>query len=302
LNSNSAQLTVFFDGGCPLCKREISVYQKASTGQPVEWLDVNQEANLPLGLTHERALAELHVLRRSADGTETLEKGAKAFTTLWRHVPGWRWLGYLGSFPIVLSLLEYSYQGFLKIRPQLQKLVRALEPAVSQSPPFMVADLRSDHAGETGAVWIYRGILLIARDARLVAFAQHHLDTEKKHLLLMESILPWRQRSRLLIFWRLAGFLTGFLPTIFGSRTVYLTIGAVETFVDKHYQEQIEKLECLDYPGLLLSLKSCQFEEQNHRDEAFLLCGVQTINSWQRLWLKLVSQGSALAVKLAKSI
>jgi 3-demethoxyubiquinol 3-hydroxylase len=298
---NSTQLFVFFDGGCPLCKREISIYQKASAGQPVEWLDVNQEVTLPLGLTQQQALTELHVLRRFPNGTESLEKGAKAFTTLWRHIPGWRWLGYFGSLPLVLTLLEFAYQAFLKVRPQFQAIARAIEPAVSQSPPLMVADLRSDHAGETGAVWIYRSILLIAKDSRLVEFAKHHLATEQKHLALMESILPWRQRSRLLPFWRVAGFLTGFLPTIFGARTVYLTIGAVETFVDQHYQGQIEKLEHLEYPGLLASLRLCQLEERSHRDEASSLSGIG-VNLCQKLWLQIVSAGSAQAVKLAKII
>jgi 3-demethoxyubiquinol 3-hydroxylase len=288
LNSTSTQLVVFFDGGCPLCKREVSIYQKASAGQPVEWLDVNQRANsLPVGLSQEQALKELHVLRKFPNGTEKLEKGARAFTTLWKHVPGWRWLGRLGSLPIVLSLLELAYQFFLRLRPQLQAIAGTLEPAVSQSPPFLVAELRSDHAGETGAVWIYRGILLLARDPQLVQFAKHHLATEEKHLALMESIMPWRQRSRLLPFWRVAGFLTGFIPTVFGARTVY--------------QMQIDILERSDYPGLLASLRLCQQEERQHRDEAKALVGLHR-NFFQKIWLKLVSEGSSQAVKLAKLI
>ena len=44
------------------------------------------------------------------------------------------------------------------------------------------AELRASHAGETGAVWIYRGILLVnrfKRDSDIDMFAKHHLATEK---------------------------------------------------------------------------------------------------------------------------
>jgi ubiquinone biosynthesis monooxygenase Coq7 len=49
---------------------------------------------------------------------------------------------------------------------------------------FIRAQLRASHAGETGAVWIYRGILLVNRlkhDPDIKTFAQHHLATEKDH-------------------------------------------------------------------------------------------------------------------------
>ena len=42
--------------------------------------------------------------------------------------------------------------------------------------------LRSDHAGEVGAVYIYKGILKIAKDPELVNFSKRHLVTEESHL------------------------------------------------------------------------------------------------------------------------
>ena len=41
------------------------------------------------------------------------------------------------------------------------------------------AFLRSDHAGEVGAVYIYKGILKIAKDPELVNFSKRHLATEE---------------------------------------------------------------------------------------------------------------------------
>lgn len=103
----------------------------------------------------------------------------------------------------------------------------------------MVREMRSDHAGETGAIFIYKGITAVARwrqDAELLAFAKEHGDTESEHLQLLEAWLPAYRPSRLLVPWCIAGWLTGALPALFGRRAVYRTIAAVETFVDVHYQ------------------------------------------------------------------
>ena len=53
-----------------------------------------------------------------------------------------------------------------------------------------IAELRSDHAGELGAVNIYRGILSLSNDPSLLAFAESHLSTEQTHLNELSKILP----------------------------------------------------------------------------------------------------------------
>jgi demethoxyubiquinone hydroxylase (CLK1/Coq7/Cat5 family) len=104
-------------------------------------------------------------------------------------------------------------------------------------PRRLRRELRTDHAGETGAVMIYHGILAVSRDPALRAFASHHLATEQRHLADIEKVVPKRWRSRLLPLWRLSGWLTGALPAFVGARATYATIQAVETFVDRHYAE-----------------------------------------------------------------
>lgn len=58
---------------------------------------------------------------------------------------------------------------------------------------FLERELRFDHAGETGAVYICRGIAFAARwrnDSELLLFAQQHGETETEHLVLSETSLP----------------------------------------------------------------------------------------------------------------
>jgi ubiquinone biosynthesis monooxygenase Coq7 len=170
---------------------------------------------------------------------------------------------------------------------------------------YLQRELRSDHAGETGAVYIYKGIVAVAQwrgDEEMLSFARAHGATEADHLRQVEHWLPTSQRSLLLGAWRLAGWLTGALPALFSRRAVYGTIAAVETFVDLHYQQQIDHLKDFGGPeGLLPLLLRCQADEQHHRDEASALAGDRS-NLLLRTWCRTVGWGSAAAVVLARRL
>lgn len=110
----STRPTLYYDGACPVCSREIAMYRRQPGADAVRWVDVTccpTEALGP-GLTREAALARLHL--RRADGS--LVSGAAAFTTLWLNLPRWAWLGRLLGTRPVLWILEPGYRVFLKLR------------------------------------------------------------------------------------------------------------------------------------------------------------------------------------------
>jgi len=156
-----------------------------------------------------------------------------------------------------------------------------------------------------GAVWIYKGIVAVAHwrgDEELLSFARAHGATEADHLKQVEHWLPTSQRSLLLGPWRLAGWLTGAVPALFGRRAVYGTIAAVETFVDQHYQQQIDHLKEFGGPeGLLTLLISCQEDERHNRDEAWALTGGRS-SLLLRAWCWAIGWGSCVAVVLARRV
>lgn len=318
-------LTVYYDGACPVCSREIAVYRRQSGADACGWVDVSQAPAEALGpdLTPNRALERLHV--RRADGR--LVHGAAAFALMWQALPSTRWLGRIAGIPPVTWMLEAAYRLFLRLRP-MWRPAGAASPspqAADETPasaaavpgmaasqasaltPALIADLRSDHAGETGAVFIYRGILAVARDPALRSFAQHHLATESDHLAQIEAWLPPAQRSRLLPLWRVAGWVTGALPALFGPAAVYRTIQAVETFVDAHYAEQIERIDGLPPDATRAELRAllvaCQADEVAHRDDAAgRLDNVRAAGGIARAWTACVGSGSKGAVALARRI
>ena len=180
--------------------------------------------------------------------------------------------------------------------------VASSSPPFSQMPRWLQAELRSDHAGEYGAVMIYRGILAVSRDDSVRDFAERHIATERDHLRLMEETVPSSARTQLLPLWWLMGWLTGALPAIFGRHVVFATIEAVETFVDHHYRQQIDRLADQErYRSLRQLLLQCQADEVSHRDEAAGLAGP---SRWilVRWWCAIVGAGSAAAVTVARRI
>ena len=78
--------------------------------------------------------------------------------------------------------------------------------------------LRSDHAGEIGAVNIYKGILWCAKDPVVLAFANCHLEVESRHLESVESILTPENRSIFSPLWIVAGRVLG-LVAVAGVKT-----------------------------------------------------------------------------------
>ena len=108
-------LTVMYDGSCPLCQREIGLYQSLTPLQPVAWLDVSA-ANLTPA-TRQQLMARFHV--QQSDGQ--LLSGAQAFLSLWAVLPGWRWLALAGRLPGATWVMERMYRLFLRWRPMLQR-------------------------------------------------------------------------------------------------------------------------------------------------------------------------------------
>jgi predicted DCC family thiol-disulfide oxidoreductase YuxK len=108
-----ADLQVYYDGGCPVCSREVAFYRSRRGAELFEWVDVTSgDAELGPGLTPQAALARMHV--RTPSGK--LQSGAQAFAAMWRMMPGFKWLGWLLAVPPLGTLAEGAYRGFLVAR------------------------------------------------------------------------------------------------------------------------------------------------------------------------------------------
>jgi predicted DCC family thiol-disulfide oxidoreductase YuxK len=114
-----ANVTVWFDGGCPLCRREIALMRRLDWRQRLQLIDVTADgAECPIDRA--TALARFHA--QECGGP--VVSGAAAFAAMWRALPLLRPLGLLARLPPVLALLERLYLAFLRVRPRLQAVAR----------------------------------------------------------------------------------------------------------------------------------------------------------------------------------
>lgn len=109
--------TVYFDGACPICSREIAVYQRGAGAEAVCWVDASACPPEVLGrdLARDDALARLHL--RLPDGR--LVQGAAAFLAMWAALPQHPRLARLARAldrPLVVRLLDLAYSAFLRVR------------------------------------------------------------------------------------------------------------------------------------------------------------------------------------------
>ncbi len=111
------RLIVWYDGGCPLCLREIALMRRLDKRRAINFVDVApSDAACPIDRT--LLLARFHA--QEAGGP--VLSGAAAFAAMWRAIPLLRPLGLIARNGVVLALLERTYILFLKIRPRLQRL------------------------------------------------------------------------------------------------------------------------------------------------------------------------------------
>ncbi len=186
---------------------------------------------------------------------------------------------------------------------QIQTIISEYQATDVRVNDEMLAWMRSNHAGETGAVWIYKGARCVFWNKNIAAMAQEHGDNEQRHLVVMEHLVNQQNRSKLLPLWRISGFMLGLLPALAGYRAFCITIEAVETFVETHYQEQIDYLRKTDrQPELLRVLQRCCDEEVEHQHDAAENKGSSTTSWLSQNWCRLVGSGSDIAVRLAKAI
>jgi predicted DCC family thiol-disulfide oxidoreductase YuxK len=122
-----SKVVVWFDGGCPLCRREIALMRKLDRRGAIDFVDVAQTA-VACPMSREALLARFHA-RENGD----VLSGAAAFAAIWRAIPILRPLGLLARSPYVLGVLERLYVAFLSVRPVLQRLAGRLEQRTPQA-------------------------------------------------------------------------------------------------------------------------------------------------------------------------
>ena len=107
-------ITVYYDGKCGLCSKEIKYYKKISQDNVFNWLDI---ASYPhhlnnINVSQHHALLYLHAL----DKNNNLHIGVDAFILIWKNLKNWRILSIFISLPVIKQISDIIYKIFAKYR------------------------------------------------------------------------------------------------------------------------------------------------------------------------------------------
>lgn len=125
-------------------------------------------------------------------------------------------------------------------------------PGVSVEERRLAEMIRVDHAGEYGAVQIYRGQRAVfdriegkAHAARLIAGME---AGEQEHLKTFDRMIAERgvRPTAMAPIWRVMGFGLGAATALMGERAAHACTEAVEEVIEEHYGRQSQALAGVD--------------------------------------------------------
>ncbi len=162
--------------------------------------------------------------------------------------------------------------------------------------------IRVDQAGEYGATRIYAGQLAImgqrspmARKISVMALQEERHRAFFDRMIVERGVRP----TVLQPFWDVAGFALGAVTAAIGPEAAMACTAAVETEIDKHYEEQLIALGDSD-PELSEAIAEFQAEELEHRDTA-LASGAEDAPAYPLL-SAVIRLGCRVAIATAKRI
>src|SRR5262249_13682532 len=133
--------------------------------------------------------------------------------------------------------------------------------------------LKVNHAGEYGAVRIYRAQCWVARRLfpDVVAFLEETLAHEVRHCSMFQGAMPNRgaRPCRVMSLWGNGGLVLGFLTALIGRQGIWICTAAVESAVHRHLEDQLRFLRHRDIElhSLILSIQQEELAHLHHAQQ-----------------------------------
>ncbi|MGE6790547.1 Predicted thiol-disulfide oxidoreductase YuxK, DCC family [Pseudomonas guineae] len=109
-------LTLYYDGDCPLCAREIRLLRKRASTERLSLIDISQSDFQAEATGHSKETLQNRLHAHFADGQWVT--GLDATLWSWRAAGLDRWAAPL-TWPALRPLLEFGYRLFCRLRPHL---------------------------------------------------------------------------------------------------------------------------------------------------------------------------------------
>ena len=114
--NKTAHITLYFDGDCPLCKREINFLKKITPKDKVSFEDISEEnfKEDKHGKSCSKLMAEIHA--KTSDGQWLI--GMDAFRAVYSYTK-FSFIFNLTKLPILRQSFDFMYKLFAKNRLKL---------------------------------------------------------------------------------------------------------------------------------------------------------------------------------------
>ena len=115
--STSPELTLLYDGGCPLCVREVTFLRRRDRDQSIRFIDVDAQDYCPedwCGISYRQAMARIHAIQ--ADGTVLTD--VEVFREAYRLI-GLGWLYAPTRWPMLGPVVDALYRVWARYRLQI---------------------------------------------------------------------------------------------------------------------------------------------------------------------------------------
>lgn len=162
--------------------------------------------------------------------------------------------------------------------------------------------IRVDHAGEFGAVQIYRGQLAVLGHTPAGDTIKHMQAQEVEHLARFDQLIAEHgvRPTALAPVWSVAGYALGAVTALMGEKAAMACTAAVEEVIDEHYARQAASLEKDGAANAALreTIEKFRADEIAHRDTA-LAHGAEQAPGYGLL-SETIKAGCRLAIKLSE--
>jgi ubiquinone biosynthesis monooxygenase Coq7 len=175
--------------------------------------------------------------------------------------------------------------------------------------------VKVNHAGEYGAIRIYRAQAWLARRLYpdISAFLEQTLAHEIRHCAMFREAMPERgaRPCRVMPLWGSGGLVLGILTSLLGRQGIWICTAAVESAVHRHLEDQVRFLRDRDESlrSLVLSIQGEEIAHLQHAQRR-----IATNVAWSRLlnaavsactdaviWLSTWGESSTMSEQLAAS-
>jgi len=115
-----AELTILFDGGCPLCLREVKTLKRLDESrQRLAFVDIDQPDYNPAlnqGITYRQAMGRIHAIAANGEVVTDVAVFRRAYGLV-----GWGWLYAPTQWPVIGAIVDVVYRWWAAKRLQLTR-------------------------------------------------------------------------------------------------------------------------------------------------------------------------------------